>query len=315
MRHVLGAAAAGLALALPWLADAYTVAVAGQALAFAVLALSVHVHTGLAGLPTLGQGAYLAAGGYVAARLARDVEAAGMLQLLAAAGAGAAIAAVTGLAVARTRGVVAVMLTLAITELAHTTATRWRSGTGGSDGLTVPATPVWPGGPPLVRDGHVYLWLLLIAAASYVLVLALARTPYGLALTGTADSEARMAAVGYPVTRLLWTAHVFAGGLAGLAGGMWVAAHRYLSPSDVGLTTSALALLAVVIGGLGSATGAILGAVTVVAIDEYAGAALTGDWAGHGGLLLGVLFVACVYLLPIARRRLAMRGQSGGADA
>src|SRR5690606_2006176 len=204
-------------------------------------------------------------------------------------------------------------LTLAVTELAHSTATRWRSGTGGSDGLTVSATPMWPGGPALVRDGHVYLWLLLVAAAAYVLVLVLARSPYGLALTGIADDEARMAAVCYPISRLLWTSHLIAGGLAGLAGGMWVAAHRYLSPSDVGFTTSALALLAVVIGGLGSATGAVLGAGVVVAIDEYAGAALTGDWAGHGGLLLGVLFIACVYLLPIARRRLVLRRKARDA--
>src|SRR5690606_18913018 len=131
-------------------------------------------------------------------------------------------------------------------------------------GLTVPASPLWPGASPLTRDGHVYLSLLAVAAAAYVLVVVLARTPYGLAVTGTADNETRMAAIGHSVGHLLWTAHLLAGSLAGLAGGMWVTAHRYLSPADVGLATSALALLAIVIGGLGSATGAVAGAVAVV---------------------------------------------------
>lgn len=104
-----------------------------------VLALSVHVHTGLAGQPTLGQGAYLGVGAYVAAHLARDA-APGVIQLASAAVAGGLVAAATGLAVVRTRGVATVMLTLAIAEIAYTSATRWKAVTGGSDGLTVPAT-------------------------------------------------------------------------------------------------------------------------------------------------------------------------------
>jgi branched-chain amino acid transport system permease protein len=309
-RRGLGAAVVAVAIGLPWLVDSYTIAIAGQALAFAVLALSIHVHTGLAGLPTLGQGAFLGVGAYVGAHLARDLHAPGVLQLLAAAAAGALLAMVTGFAVIRTRGVVTVMLTLAIAELAHTSAVQWKAATGGSDGFSVPATAAWPGGPVLVLDGYVYLWLLAVTAVAFAVVVALGRSPYGLSLSGSADHEQRMRASGHPVDRLLWTSHVWAGGLAGLAGGMWVAAHRYISPSDVGLATSALALLAVVIGGIGSATGAIAGAALVVAVNDLAGQALTGAWAGHGPLLLGVVFVACVYLLPAGLARLRIwKGQ------
>jgi branched-chain amino acid transport system permease protein len=306
-RWVAAVAAGVLALALPWLVDSYVIAIAGQALAFAVLALSVHVHTGLAGLPTLGQGAYLGAGAYAAARLARDLHAPGAVQLVVAAAVGGLAALVAGAAVIRTRGVVTVMLTLAIAELVHTTAVQWKAVTGGSDGLSVPATSIWPGGSPLVLDGYVYLWLLVVAGLAMAFVVVLGRSPYGLALVGAADHEARMRASGFPVDRLLWTAQIWSGLLAGLAGGMWVAAHRYVSPADLDLTVSVLALVAVVIGGTGSAVGAVVGAVLVVAVDDLAGQSLTGVWAGHGALLLGIVFVGCVYLLPAgvvrARRR------------
>jgi len=309
MKLRIGAAVAtaALALALPWLVNSYVIAIAGQALAFAVLALSVHVHTGLAGLPTLGQGAYLGAGAYAAAGLARDLRAPGVVQLVAAAAIGGLVALATGAAVIRTRGVVTVMLTLAIAELVHTTAVQWKAVTGGSDGMSVPATAIWPGGSPLVLDGYAYLWLLFVAGLAVAFVVVLGRSPYGLALRGAADHEARMRASGYPVGRLLWTAHVWSGVLAGLAGGMWVTAHHYVSPADLDLTVSVLALVAVVIGGTGSALGAVVGAAVVVAVDDLAGQSLSGAWTGHGALLLGVLFVGCVYLLPAgvvrARRR------------
>lgn len=308
---LLGAAA----IALPWLVDSYVIALAAQAAAFATLVLSVHVHTGLAGLPTLGQGAYLGLGAYTAANLARELQAPAPLLLAAAVAAAAALAALTGVAVVRTRGVVTVMLTLAVAELAHTTATRWTAVTGGSDGMAMPATPLWPAGPPLVLDGHVYLWLLAVSVLAYISIQAVSRSPYGRALTGIADQERRMRAIGYPVGCLLWTAHVWAGGLAGLAGGMWVAAHRYISPADAGLAVSALALLAAVIGGTGSATGAVAGAVSVVAVQDLAGQALTGAWAGHGPLLLGVLFIASVYLMPGGLVRLRLRRWDRGDRA
>lgn len=147
-------------------------------------------------------------------------------------------------------------------------------------------------------DGHVYVWLLSVTVLAYVGVLLVGRSPFGLALRGVAENESRMAALSYPVARLLWTAHLVSGVLAGLSGAMWVAAHRYVSPSDVGLGISALALLAVVIGGTGSATGAVAAAAIVVVVDEIAAHALPGAFAGHGPLLLGALFVVCVYALP-----------------
>jgi len=182
VRAAVLAAAAAVAVGLPWLVDTYTISLAGHALAFAVLALSVHVHTGLAGLPTLGQAAPFGVGAYTAAILARDDTATGVTQLAVAVLTATLFATVTGSAVARTRGITTIMATLTVAELAHTTAVHWTTLTGGSDGLAVPAVRPWPGAARLDLDGHVYLWLLTITAATLTLVTAVGRSPYGLAL-------------------------------------------------------------------------------------------------------------------------------------
>ena len=127
-------------------------------------------------------------------------------------------------------------------------------------------------------------------------------------MRGVRDNEARLRAVGYPVERYLLGAYTIAGALAGTAGALWVSTQRYVSPSDLGFTVSALALIAVVLGGLGSMWGAVAGTALVVFTRDLVGSHLSG----RGLLLLGAVFVLAVYLLPrglagLAARRRARR--------
>jgi branched-chain amino acid transport system permease protein len=151
---------------------------------------------------------------------------------------------------------------------------------------------------PLTLDGLVYLWALAVFLVLFALVMVVVRSPFGLALRGIRDNEARLKATGYPVQRYLIAGYTMAGGLAGAAGALWVSTQRYVSPGDVGFTVSALALIAVVLGGIGSMWGAVAGMALVVFTREYLGGQLSGAWAGRGALLLGVVFVLAVYLLP-----------------
>lgn len=293
----LPAAAIVLALlvALPWLTDTYTMVLATQSLVFGVLAISVGVLTGHAGLPTLGQVAPYAVGAYTSGWMAREGTTTALAHVVAAAAAGAAIALVTGLVVTRTRDVVVLMLTLAVGELVATAAAQWKSVTGGTDGLfDIPPMRVLPGTPELITDRSVYWYVLGVAVVVAAVTMAVLRSPVGLLLSGTRENEPRMRASGHPVDRYLLAAYVGAGAIAGIGGALLITYQRYVSPADIGFDVSALALLAVVVGGLRSVPGALAGAALIVYTRDWLG----GKWPGHAPLLLGVLFVVAVYLLP-----------------
>lgn len=117
-----------------------------------------------------------------------------------------------------------------------------------------------------------------------------------------------MRASGHPVGRYLLMAHIGAGALAGVGGSVMVTVQQYLSPADVGFEIAAFALLAAVIGGNTSVVGALIGAGLIVSTRDW----VASSWPGHGHLLLGVLFVAAVYLLPRGLAGLRARSGSGG---
>src|SRR5690606_9173968 len=208
---------------------------------------------------------------------------------------GAIAAALTGPVAVRARGVPFLMLTLAIGEIGYSAAGRLDSVTHGTDGCSgIPRVVRLPGTGPLTNDGLVYYYVLAVFLLLYALVALLLRSPFGLALRGFRDNEARLRAVGYPSTRYALAAYVVAGALAGAAGSLWASVQRFVAPGAMGFSVGALALLAVMIGGAGSMWGAVLGAALVILTRDYLG----GILAGHGELLLGALFVLAVYLLP-----------------
>ena len=292
-------------VAAPWLVDGYGTTLLTQALSFGLLAVSVALMAGVAGLPTLGQTAPYLAGAYATALLVRAGDDVGAVQLLAAAGAGALFALLTAPVVVRARGIAVLMITLALGELTTVAAGWWKSVTGGTDGLVAvtPPRPFW-GLPELAGDRAVYLYVLAVAGGVTVAVAAVLRAPVGLLLRGGAQHEARMRASGHPVTWYLAVTYVAAGAVAGIAGSLLVTANRYVSPADGGFTTAALVLLAVVIGGATSLGGALAGAALVLAVRDW----LATPFPGHAPLLLGVAFVAAAYLLPDGMAGLARRG-------
>ncbi|WP_282685612.1 MULTISPECIES: ABC transporter permease [unclassified Streptomyces] len=297
-------------ISLPALLDAYSISLAGSALALGLLAVSVTILTGYAGLPTLGQTAPFAVGAYATANLADAGWTVGPVQIVLSALAAAVFAAVVGPAVIRARGTTVLMITLAIGELTGAVVNQLKSVTGGADGLVgFPATRALWGGEGMLEESELYNYALVVAVVAVSLTLLVLRSPAGKLLTGTRGAEARMRASGHPVGRYLLVAHVCAGALAGVGGSLMVTVQQYLSPADVGFEIAAFALLAVVIGGTTSVVGALLGAGLIVATRDW----VAGSWPGHGPLLLGVLFVATVYVLP--RGLAGLRGGSGGGPS
>ncbi|WP_097886850.1 branched-chain amino acid ABC transporter permease [Streptomyces sp. st140] len=301
----------GVLIALPALLDAYSISLAGSALALGLLAVSVTVLTGYAGLPTLGQTAPFAVGAYATANLADAGWTMGPVQIVLSALAAAVFAAVVGPAVIRARGTTVLMITLAIGELTGAVVNQLKSVTGGADGLVgFPATQALWGGEGMLEESELYNYALVVAVVAVALTLLVLRSPAGKLLTGTRGAEARMRASGHPVGRYLLVAHICAGALAGVGGSLMVTVQQYLSPADVGFEIAAFALLAVVIGGTTSVIGALLGAGLIVATRDW----VAGSWPGHGPLLLGVLFVATVYVLPRGLAGLRGGGSGGGGQ-
>jgi branched-chain amino acid transport system permease protein len=296
--------AAVLIAALPWLVNAYLISLAATALIMAVLAMSAQIPAGLAGLPPLGQASYLGVGAYTAHAVATTVTASGPVQLAAAALAGAVAAAVTGVLCVRGRGTTFLMLTFAVGELLHAAAIAWAP--GGSEGVHIPPVVALPGLAPMLRDGHTYLYVLACTAAIGAVMAVLVRSRFALLLRGIAAHEPRMQAAGQHTGRLLLAAYITAGAVAGAAGALSVAVHRYVSPADLSFGVSALALAAA-LAGVGSMTGACVGAVLLVAVRDLAG----GYLDGHGPALLGLLFIVIAYTprhyLPTVAARMTGR--------
>ncbi len=263
--------------------------------AFAVLVVSLDLLTGVAGLPSLGQAAPFGAGGYAAAVVAIHLGPVAPVQLVVAAAVGGLLAAAIGWLAVRLRGINFLMITLALAELVHALANQWSSLTGGSNGLVgLPFIRVVPGGPPLVATGYVLWYALAVSVLCIAVVVTVSRSAFGRTLRGIRDNEGRMRALGYSTFWPKYLAFCLAGVMAGAAGSLWVAQAQFVSPASLSFEISALALMAVVIGGRGTLYGPVFGAALVVLVRFE----LSPYLGGRGMLLLGAVFVLVVYVLP-----------------
>lgn len=309
---VPSAALAALLLIAPSAFDGYGIGLMSKALALGVLAVSVSVLAGFAGLPTMGQAAPFLVGAYTAGVLGTHGHTIGVVQLLCGTLTAAVFAGATGLVAIRTRGVAFLMTTLALGELTVTAAGEWRSMTGGTDGMYgIPPVRPLPGLAVLDSDKSVYWYVLASSAVVIAVTWWVLRSPVGKLLLASRDHEARLRSAGHQVTYYQWLAYVAAGALAGFGGVLMCTVNQYVSPDDGSFANSALVLLAVVLGGATSPVGALLGAGLIVATRDW----LSGPFPGHGPLLLGLMFIVAVYALPdgVAGIRLRAPRRRGGA--
>jgi len=286
-----GAMAAGALLGLllaaaPWLAgaQAYTLVLLIDLLTAALFAVSLHFLMGPAGLHSFGHAAYFGLGAYGAALLLRalPMEAALLLApLVAAFGAW-----VFGWLAVRLSGVYFSMLTLALAQITWATAFQWDSVTGGSNGLT----GIWPAA--WLSDRRWFYGLTLVLAAAGVLWLwRVLHAPFGYALRAGRDSPLRAEAIGIDVARLQWRGFVLAGAVAGLAGALFAFSKGSISPEAMGVAKSVDALVMVLLGGVQTLAGPIVGAFGFTWLHD-ALARNTDYWrAALGGVMLALVLL------------------------
>jgi branched-chain amino acid transport system permease protein len=286
------AAAAALAVAAsaPLWASDYLLVVFTDIAILAVFAASLHFFMGLGGITSFGHAAYFGAGAYGAALLARHLDVPFAVGMLAGPLLALAIAVVAGWFVLRAQGVYAAMLTLAVAQILWSGATQWISFTGGDNGIL----GLWERLPPLLAGREAYYLLTLgLAAASLALLRRAAQAPFGTALRAVRDARARAEASGIGAQPVQWAAFAAGGLAAGLAGVLNAYQKGSVFPNSLSIAQSLDALVMVLLGGLQTLAGPIVGAAA------YHGLAVELTRATeHWRLVLGAAIVLLVIAFP-----------------
>ena len=312
---------AALALvALPAVLSPYTQDVVVKIAIYAVFALSLELLVGTTGLVSLGHAAFLGIGAYVAVLGSGDKVASLAWLLPAAMLAAAAYALFVGALSLRTRGVYFIMVTLAFAQMAYFVFHDTKLG-GGSDGIFLYNKPVLAlAGATLVNlddKRHMYYAVMAALAGTYALLALIRRSRFGHALAGIRVNEQRMRAAGYATYGYKLAAFVMAGALAGLAGFLLAVKDGAVNPELLSWHESGGVLLMIILGGIGSLRGAVIGALAFTLLKElFQSEALLGPLAAHWQLTLGFTIIAFVALLPKGlvglRARLMTRVPHGG---
>ena len=271
-----------------WESSRFAAGIIRQVLIFAILASSLNLLVGYAGLPSLGHAAFFGGGAYAAAIAAQRL---GTDELLVSLGGGilgaALLALVVGFLAVRALGIFFLMLTLALAQMVFALAFQATELTGGSNGFSGVHRPLFFG-----IDFNAASDLYALVCVTFLLVVLLlwrvVTSSYGRALVGLRENERRMRALGYDTRTLKLSVFVLAGAIAGVAGALSSYEYRFVSPNDVALGTSVTGFVMVLIGGAGTLLGPILGAAAVLLIERVLPSQLPAQ------TVLGVIFILFV---------------------
>ncbi len=268
--------------------DAYAVVLAIDLLVASLFAASLHFIMGPAGMHSFGHAAYFGLGAYGAALAVRKLGLPMEAALVVGPLAGALGALIVGWFCVRLSGVYLAMLTLAFAQIVWAGVYQWDAFTGGSNGLT----GVWPAPWLAAKQAYYYLALALVLLALWTLR-RLLFSPFGYAMRAGRDSPLRADAIGIHVKRQQWAAFAIAGGFAGVAGALFAFSKGSISPETLGVGKSVDGLVMVLLGGIQTLVGPVVGAVSYTWLQDVM-ARSTDYW--HA--LLGAVILILVLLFP-----------------
>jgi branched-chain amino acid transport system permease protein len=262
---ILGAAVLTGLLCLPLLAQTspYALILGIDVLIAVIFATSLHFIAGPGGMHSFGHAAYFGLGAYGAALLVKWLAVPMGVGLAAAPVVALAGALLFGWFAVRLSGVYLAMLTLAFAQIVWAAVFQWEGLTGGSNGVI----GVWP--PPPFDKSWVYFLLTLILAVIAVLLLRrFLFAPFGYAMRAGRDSALRAEAIGIDVKRVHWLGFAVAGCVCGVAGGLFAFAKGSISPETIHVGRSIDGLVMVLLGGIQTLTGPIVGASVFTVLQD-----------------------------------------------
>jgi branched-chain amino acid transport system permease protein len=279
-------------LALIPLSGNYATGLAAEVLIFAIFAMSLDLLIGYTGLLSFGHAAFFGVSAYTAVILGVHLGLSGWIGLSAGILVSALFALVIGFFSIRVSGIPFLMLTMAFAQLLMSISVKWRSITGGTDGLAGFQRPTLFGLSLEDRATQYYL-----VAVGFVLVLFFLRrliaSPLGSIFIGIKENEQRMLAAGYPVQSFKLISFTIAGALAGVGGGLYALHNAFVSSDILHWSLSGDAIIMVILGGTGTIIGPVLGAAAFLLLKN-----VVSSYTDYWLLWVGTIFILCVMFLP-----------------
>ncbi len=285
---LFGAIALGLAVAAGFLAPPYVLTILTEAAIAVLFAASLHFMMGPGGMPSFGHAAWFGIGAYAAGLGVQLLGAPMPLALVAAPVLAGAVAFVFGLLVVRLSGIYLAMLTLAFAQIVWAAAFQSVEWTGGDNGILGVWPPDWAASP-----ARFYLLALALCVSGTLLLRRLLFAPVGMAIRASRDSSARAETIGLSPAALRLAAFAVSGAAAGLAGALFSYGHGSVFPTYASIPRSVDALLMVLLGGIDTVSGPIVGALAYTGLSD-ALLRVTELWR----FVLGAAIVGLVLAFP-----------------
>lgn len=260
-----------------------------QVMCYALFAMGANLLMGSVGLLSLGQSAFFGLGGYVAGYLVQSAGLTPELGIIAGGLAGTALGVVFGWLVIRRQTIYFAMITLALAQIVYFFSVQDAAFTGGENGIqNIPRGALF-GLFPLSSDRAIYVLVAVIFLIGFVFVHRVVHSPFGQIVKSIRENEPRAISLGYKTEHYKWIIFIIAAGLSGVAGATKAMVMGIETLADVGTATSGLVVLMVLLGGIGTIFGPVVGALIVVAMQYYL--AQFGAWVT---VIQGAVFMVCV---------------------
>jgi branched-chain amino acid transport system permease protein len=294
---LLHALVGGALFAFPWFGSDFYVDLIVRLMIFAIFAMSLDLLVGFTGLVSFGHAAFFGLAGYILASITPDSAPVSLWLAAFATLAGvAAAAAVVGYFAVRTTGVYFIMITLAFAQMLHYYFNE-SVAFGGSDGMFIMFRPAVEVGGVSVLDLHDPLTFYYAVAGTlitvYVLLAAILLAPFGHVIRAVRTNESRTMALGYPTFWYKLASFVIAGTLAGLAGMLEAIHTGYVSPGHLSWHQSGLVMMMVILGGVGTLYGAVIGVFAFGLMRDK-----LQDVTEYNTLVIGIFIIAVVAFFP-----------------
>jgi branched-chain amino acid transport system permease protein len=271
-------------------AQGYLLDLGGRVMIYAVAAVALDLVVGYGGLISFGHAAFIGLGAYAVGILSSEGIGDALIALPVAIAVSMLFAFVTGIVCLRTKGVYFIMITLAFGQMIYFVATSLAP-YGGDNGLTVAARNTIAGWPLIKSDNAFYYFTLLCLIATYLFCRTLIASRFGRVLRGGKENAVRMATIGFTIRRFQLGTYVIAGGLGGLSGFLLANSTEFVSPAYMSWQQSGELIVMIILGGVGTLDGAIVGSAAYLLAEEWL-SGVTENWQVIFGplLVLVVLF-------------------------